>query len=137
VLDQLKVILFAVSDVNSYLFLFFMSQSSSGSSSIPITFCEPRVGASCERFIFKAFSGNLAFDPLRARGGRKKTTAAPTSSSAAPMPAGSDQNNEKYDVDEVNDMSAGLSHLLAELARGKHAPMFLSPPASTFVHLKN
>jgi hypothetical protein len=62
----------------------------------------------------------LAFDPLGARGGRKKTpSAVPNAAVGATAPAGSDQNNEEYDEDELNDMSAGLSQLLAELARGK------------------
>jgi hypothetical protein len=59
--------------------------------------------------------GRLAFDPL---GGRKKTTAVAESTAGLGVRASDDDKDEEYNEDELNDMSAGLSQLLAELARG-------------------
>jgi hypothetical protein len=60
----------------------------------------------------------LAFDPLGGRGGRKKQSPAPAAPAAAAATK-TQQNDEEYTEDERNDMSAGLSQLLAELARGR------------------
>jgi len=71
----------------------------------------------------KPSKSNLAFDPLGARGSRKKSAASvavegtPEASAAVPS-------TDEYNEDELNDMSAGLSQLLAELARGKYFTLY-------------
>ncbi|KAG7668823.1 hypothetical protein KSW81_003842 [Nannochloris sp. 'desiccata'] len=67
----------------------------------------------------KPSKSNLAFDPLGARGGRKKT---PASVEPAPEASAAELSTDEYNEDELNDMSAGLSQLLAELARANIGP---------------
>lgn len=71
----------------------------------------------------KPSKSNLAFDPLGARGSRRKP-AAKTSMETAPEASAALPSTDEYTEDEVNDMSAGLSQLLAELARGNYFILF-------------